>query len=88
MIARSLFLIALLSLSLAAAARADTFNSKTADFAVAFKGETSAYKVRLADGSLMKVSVVNVNARGRAPYAEGDAVWLSWPADAGILLTS
>ena len=48
----------------------------------------SAYKIRLADGSLMKVSIANVNARGRAPYAEGDAVWLSWPADAGILLTS
>jgi len=31
---------------------------------------------------------VPLNARGRAPYAEGDAVWLSWPADAGILLTS
>ena len=57
-------------------------------FEIGYRGETSAYKVRLADGSLMKVSIANVNARGRAPYAEGDAVWLSWPADAGILLTS
>ena len=56
-------------------------------FEIGYRGETSAYKVRLADGSLMKVSVVNVNARGRAPYAEGDAVWLSWPPDAGIVLT-
>jgi len=53
-----------------------------------YRGDMSAYKIRLADGSLMKVSIANVNARGRAPYAEGDAVWLSWPADAGILLTS
>ena len=48
----------------------------------------SAYKVRLTDGSLMKVSIANVNARGRPPYAEGDAVWLSWPPDAGIFLAS
>ena len=56
-------------------------------FEIGYRGETSAYKVRLADGSLMKVSIANVNARGRAPYAEGDAVWLSWPPDAGIALT-
>jgi putrescine transport system ATP-binding protein len=55
---------------------------------IGYRGEMSAYKVRLADGSLMKVAIANVNARGRAPYAEGDAVWLSWPPDAGILLTS
>jgi putrescine transport system ATP-binding protein len=55
---------------------------------IGYRGEMSAYKVRLADGSLMKVSIANVNARGRAPYAEGDAVWLSWPPDAGILLVS
>src|SRR6476661_7584380 len=52
-----------------------------------YRGDMSVYKIRLADGSLMKVSIANVNARGRAPYAEGDAVWLSWPADAGIVLT-
>jgi putrescine transport system ATP-binding protein len=56
-------------------------------FEIGYRGETSAYKVRLDDGSLMKVSIANVNARGRAPYAEGDAVWLSWPPDAGIVLT-
>src|SRR6185295_5698547 len=56
-------------------------------FEIGYRGETSAYKVRLADGSLIKVSIANVNARARAPYAEGDAVWLSWPPDAGIVLT-
>jgi putrescine transport system ATP-binding protein len=55
---------------------------------IGYRGEMSAYKVRLGDGSLMKVSIANVNARGRAPYAEGDAVWLSWPPDAGIFLGS
>jgi putrescine transport system ATP-binding protein len=55
-------------------------------FEIGYRGEMSTYKVRLADRSLMKVSVANVNARGQAPYAEDDAVWLSWPSDAGILL--
>jgi putrescine transport system ATP-binding protein len=57
-------------------------------FELGYRGEMSAYKVRLADGSLMKVSIANVNARGRPPFAEGDAVWLSWPPDAGIVLKS
>ena len=35
----------------------------------------------------MRVSIANINARGRMAYAEGDAVWLSWPPDAGIVLT-
>ena len=55
---------------------------------IGYRGEMSAYKVRLADGSLMKVSIANVNARGGVPFAEGDAVWLSWPPDAGIVLRS
>ena len=57
-------------------------------FEIGYRGEMSAYKVRLADGSLMKVSIANVDARGRTPFAEGDSVWLSWPPDAGIVLTS
>ena len=57
-------------------------------YEIGYRGEMSAYKVRLADGSLMKVSIANVNARGRAPYAEGDDVWLSWPPEAAILLAS
>jgi putrescine transport system ATP-binding protein len=54
---------------------------------IGYRGEMSTYKVRLADRSLMKVSVANVSARNRAPYAEGAAVWLSWLPDAGIVLT-
>jgi putrescine transport system ATP-binding protein len=55
---------------------------------IGYRGEMSVYKVRLADGSLMKVSIANVNARSGAPFAESDAVWLSWPPDAGIVLRS
>jgi putrescine transport system ATP-binding protein len=57
-------------------------------YEIGYRGEMSAYKVRLAVGSLMKVSIANINARGRPPFAEGDTVWLSWPPDAGIVLTS
>lgn len=55
-------------------------------FEIGYRGEMSTYKVRLADQSLMKVAVANVGTGGS--YAEGDAVWLSWPPDAGIILTS
>jgi hypothetical protein len=63
MIARSLFLIALLSL--AAAAGADTFNTKTADFAIAFKGETSAYKDSSA--FLLPRATMTIEAVGGPP---------------------
>jgi putrescine transport system ATP-binding protein len=56
-------------------------------FEIAYRGEMSTYKVRMADRSLMKVAVVNAGAHGRTSYAEGDAVWLSWPPDAGVVLT-
>ncbi|HEY7229902.1 MAG TPA: ABC transporter ATP-binding protein [Pseudolabrys sp.] len=57
-------------------------------FEVGYRGEMSTYKVRLADRSFVKVSVANSNARGRASFGEGDAVWLSWPPEAGIVLAS
>jgi putrescine transport system ATP-binding protein len=53
---------------------------------VGYRGDKSIYKVRLADRSLMKVALAN--QRGTPPFAPGDLVWLSWPADAGVVLTS
>jgi len=46
----------------------------------------SIYKVRLGDRSLMKVAVANTGKRQRN-FSPGDVVWLSWPADAGMVLT-
>jgi len=56
-------------------------------FEIGYRGDMSTYKVRLADRSLMKVAVVNAGAHGRPAFAEGDAVWLTWPPDAGVVLT-
>ena len=56
-------------------------------FEIGYRGEMSIYKVRLADRSLMKVSLVNVSARRQAAFAVDDLVWLSWPPEAGIVLT-
>ena len=56
-------------------------------FEIGYRGDTSVYKVRLADRSLMKVALANVSARGQAPFTVDDLVWLSWPPDAAIVLT-
>jgi len=52
---------------------------------VGYRGDMSIFKVRLGDRSLMKVTVANT-AHGRRGFAVGDVVWLSWPADAGVVL--
>jgi hypothetical protein len=60
MIARLGF-VALLTLAPPLPAVADTFNTKTADFAIAFKGETSAYKdtsAFLLPGTTMTIEAV------------------------------
>jgi len=56
-------------------------------FEIGYRGEMSIYKVRLADRSLMKVSLANVSARRQAAFAVNDLVWLSWPPEAAIVLT-
>jgi putrescine transport system ATP-binding protein len=52
---------------------------------IGYRGDSSFYQVRLEDGSLMKVMVANA---ARAALGESENVWLSWPPDAGIVLTS
>jgi putrescine transport system ATP-binding protein len=54
---------------------------------IGYRGDMSIYKVRLADRALMKVARANVSARGKASFGAGDVVWLSWPPDAGVVLT-
>ena len=55
-------------------------------FEVGYRGDTSLYKVRLADRSLMKVAVANTGTRGRPTFAPEELVWLSWPPEAGVVL--
>jgi putrescine transport system ATP-binding protein len=53
---------------------------------IGYRGDRSIYKVRLADRSLMKVALANAGASGAARFAVDDLVWLSWRADAGVVL--
>jgi putrescine transport system ATP-binding protein len=53
-------------------------------FEIGYRGDISICKVRLADRSLIKVSLAN--AGGRPPFAPNDLVWVSWPPDAGVIL--
>jgi putrescine transport system ATP-binding protein len=53
---------------------------------VGYLGGLSIYKLRIHDGSQVKVASANVGGRSeRAAY--GEQVWLSWPAEAAIALT-
>jgi putrescine transport system ATP-binding protein len=54
---------------------------------IAYRGGMSLYKIRLADRSLMKVVLANTTPGGRAPFDVDDLVWLSWPAEATVVLT-
>ena len=56
-------------------------------FEIGYRGDMSIYKVRLADRSLMKMSLANTGAPGKASFAVDELVWLSWPPDAGVVLT-
>jgi putrescine transport system ATP-binding protein len=54
---------------------------------IGYRGDVSIYKIQLADRSLMKVAVQNASVRKKPRYAVNDLVWLSWPAEAGVVLT-
>jgi putrescine transport system ATP-binding protein len=51
---------------------------------IGYRGDSSLYKVQLADRSLMKVAVAN--AGGPPAFALDDLVWVSWPPNVGVLL--
>jgi putrescine transport system ATP-binding protein len=51
-----------------------------------YRGDISIYKVRLADRSLIKVSLANTGTRATSAFAVNDVVWVSWPYDAGVVL--
>jgi putrescine transport system ATP-binding protein len=50
-----------------------------------YRGDLSIYNVRMADRSLIKVALANTAVRER--FSTGDVVWLSWPEQAGVVLT-
>src|SRR5262249_41999026 len=52
---------------------------------VGYLGTMSLYKLRIDDDLTLKVAMMNEQRATRAIRA-GDRVWLSWTADAGVLL--
>ena len=54
---------------------------------IGYRGDMSIYKIQLADRSLMKVALQNASVRKKHNHAVNDLVWLSWPSEAGVVLT-
>ncbi|MGP0091157.1 MAG: ABC transporter ATP-binding protein [Xanthobacteraceae bacterium] len=54
---------------------------------IGYLGDLSIYKVRVAGGQVMKASLANSTRRVERPIGWEDQVWLSWAADAAIILT-
>jgi putrescine transport system ATP-binding protein len=50
-----------------------------------YRGDLSIYKIAMTDRSQIKVAVANVGGNER--FSAGDLVWLSWPENAGVVLT-
>ena len=47
----------------------------------------SIYKVRLDDGFIVEAAIANATRIIERPIAWNDRVWLSFAADAGVVLT-
>ncbi len=54
---------------------------------IGYLGDTSIYKLRLRDGSVVKATVANVGSHAERALAFGNEVWLTWPPENGMLLT-
>ncbi len=54
---------------------------------IGYLGDTSIYKVALDSGFLVKVAVANTTRLLERPIGWDDRVWLSWSADAAVVLT-
>ena len=52
-----------------------------------YLGDVSIYHVRLRNGPTMKATAANLTRMIERPIGWNDQVWLSWPREAGIVLT-
>jgi putrescine transport system ATP-binding protein len=55
---------------------------------IGYLGDLSIYKVRLEGGFVMKAALANLTRLIERPVGADDRVWLSWPADAAVVLTT
>ena len=54
---------------------------------IGYLGDISVYHVRLPAGGNVKATVTNMTRLVERPITWEDKVWLSWTADAGVVLT-
>jgi putrescine transport system ATP-binding protein len=54
---------------------------------IGYLGDFSVFICKLADGRIMRAAQANVSRLVDRPITYGDAVWLTWPAEAGLVLT-
>jgi len=54
---------------------------------IGYLGDLSVYHVRLDNGHVIKSTVTNQTRLIERPIGWDDKVWLSWPHDAGVVLT-
>lgn len=68
-----------------AAGRVNVLSGEVWD--IAYLGDVSVFHVKLADGAIVKSSQTNVTRLVERPITWHDKVWLTWPRDAGLILT-
>jgi putrescine transport system ATP-binding protein len=54
---------------------------------IGYRGTVSLYKVRLDDGLIVEVALMNASRLAQRTIAVNDRVWLSWAPEAGVVLT-
>ncbi len=54
---------------------------------IGYLGDTSIYKLRLADGAQARAAVANVGGGAAAAFGLDEQVWLNWPAETAVILT-
>jgi putrescine transport system ATP-binding protein len=67
---------------------ADDFNAVTGTIQeLSYFGATSVFRVRLASGQVLAVSMANTERHLDDAFARGDAVWATWSPQAHVVLT-
>ncbi|NKN34740.1 ABC transporter ATP-binding protein [Agrobacterium sp. a22-2] len=54
---------------------------------IGYLGDFSVFIVKLDDGRMFRAAQANISRLVDRPITFGDMVWLTWPADAGLVLT-
>jgi spermidine/putrescine ABC transporter ATP-binding subunit len=54
---------------------------------IGYLGDFSVFVVKLEDGRTFRAAQANISRLVDRPITYGDMVWLTWPADAGLVLT-